>query len=169
MSCVALTADFDVPFESPLLSRPTRKAWAVRQAFDADLTLSDSIRDVERVLKKADFLESLAELLSEASVDNWAGIGSKKADSHAAEMSAILISLLPAQVSIPEPSVSPNGEIVLDWTKGPQQMFSISLKGDDKIAFASFRRGTRFFGSVEFYADALPHELTRELNSWLAD
>jgi hypothetical protein len=86
----------------------------------------------------------------------------------AVAMASIFIDLLPLAVPAPEIAISPAGEVILDWERGPSRLFSIALKGDDKMAFASLNRGERLFGALEFQPDALPGEVVRQLISWLA-
>jgi len=131
-------------------------------------TGSQAIQDIEPELRRARFLEDLAEAAREAKSDGWAGPNSKHVDVAALDMALRFIELLPPEIPAPEPSVSPTGEIILGWERGPFRMFSIALKGDDKLAFAAFNRGQRISGAFEFHMDALPGEVVHQLVSWLS-
>lgn len=165
MTCLALKPGFDVFHESPALS-DSKKRIGLQQLIESS---SRSIAlDIEPQVRRHKFLNELRGAVAEAALNGWAGLGSRRADMSAVAMASVLIDLLPPGVPAPEVSISPNGEVVLDWERGASRLFSIALKGDDKLAFASYNRGERLSGALEFHSDALPGEVVRQLFSWLA-
>ena len=175
MTCIALRNDDNRFFKSPVISLLSNKSWASRNnrsndsALVSELTLetaSESILETTPALLREHFMGSLYEAAHEASGEGWAGAGSKPVEKLAEAMAIRLFDLLPSNIKAPEPSVVLSGEISLDWADGNNRLFTILLKGNDKIAFAAYDRGERIFGSMEFHADALPEKITNELISW---
>ena len=85
---------------------------------------------------KEDALNRLYELAAECAEADWDGYGAEAVSQSAAVRSAHFIRRLPEDLPLPEISVEPDGEIVLDWSPTPTQTFSVSIGTADRMACA---------------------------------
>src|SRR5882724_7111596 len=101
---------------------------------------SSIVRAAERSVAlfgdKAAALSSLRELASECSVDDWDNAGAQAINVDALTCAERLLRALPSSVPIPDCSPEPDGSISLDWSESSHRLFSISVSGSNRLAFA---------------------------------
>lgn len=103
-------------------------------------------------------LKSLLEAYEEASAIGWDGYDARSAQPAAVINAYSFIDALPSNVSMPEVSIDPDGEISFDWIGGARRRFSISLGARNVISYAGLFGSDKVAGSERFQG-ALPRAL----------
>jgi hypothetical protein len=152
-------------------------ACAVPNANAMTYAVSTSARNVDRHIfesraaaensislfgEKSQALSILAEVVEEASKDDWDGYGAYPVCPKGVELAKAFIRALPKGISMPEPCAEPDGEIALEWYGGKNRIFSISFGKEDRLAYASIDgtdrdKGVRRFDGVTISPLFLQH------------
>ena len=103
--------------------------------------------------KFRDALTSLAAVNEEACVDNWDSYGAKPLSGAAATEAKRFLQMWPSSLPFPEIAAEPDGDIALEWIEARRLMFSLSISGNNRIAYAGVfgvneTHGTEYFGDV---------------------
>ena len=108
-------------------------------------------------------LESLLDAYAEASEDNWDGEASAAADPSSFEYANSFLAMLPSATLPPEGSVDPDGEMSLEWYRGPRSVFSISFGRDGTLTYAGLLGASVSHGSKPF-SDSIPQIIATHLD-----
>jgi hypothetical protein len=103
-------------------------------------------------------LKQLFEAYEEAATPGWDGYGARSLHPAAVINAYSFIDALPSNVSMPEVSVHPDGEISFDWFGGARRQFSISLGTRKVLSYAGLFGSDKVTGSERFQG-ALPRTL----------
>jgi len=85
---------------------------------------------------KAAVISELDAIADECRVENWDGEGASPIDPWAVRTAQRLVRVLPEGVPVPECAPEPDGSISLDWIDSLRRVFSISVGGDLRLAYA---------------------------------
>lgn len=116
---------------------------------------------------KAAALSSLRELASECSVGDWDAAGAHAIDLDALACAERFLRALPSSVPMPECSPEPDGSISLDWSESRHRLFSISISGSDRLAFAWLDGSDRGHGVARFDGRVVPERVLFGIRSIL--
>jgi len=99
--------------------------------------------------------------LIESSVVGTAGAQVIPVDSETVNRAIAFARLLPKSLPLPEVAPDPDGEISFDWTGSSGRMFSVSINGMGRLAFAGrFGDKSKIHGTEDF-SGQLPSEVLR--------
>lgn len=112
------------------------------------------------------FYRALAEAVQEAGLVGWDGPGSNAADMGALPRVMDFLEALPDDFPFPDPSVTPSGEILLEWSKSPQLSLAVLFGSVGQIHYASYIRGLKTYGAIDFVGDELLQEFVLVANRW---
>lgn len=115
-------------------SAVSNEAEDVRKA--ARCVISEGERSQALFGGKADLLSELVELKDECAEENWDGNGAHPIDFAAVLQVARFLRALPDRVPLPEISPEPDGSVSLDWIFSRSRLFSVSVSGGNRLAFA---------------------------------
>lgn len=107
----------------------------------------------------------LAEILEEVAVDQPEQIIPSP---DAIQRILDLSDALPKALDAGSASITPSGEILLQWVKGRETAFAIKLGGNGKIYYAGKVPGERLQGAVDFPAGLSSSQLFAAIESWAA-
>ncbi len=108
-------------------------------------------------------LDELYHLYQEYSVENWDGYGAVPISETAYREAETLVRLLPSFVPAPDILPEPDGGIGLDWDKGANFSFTISVTGNHVLAYAGlFGENNETYGTENF-AGNLPKAILDNL------
>lgn len=116
------------------------------------LTKSKEIEEKWKQLSKfSDVLFDLRRIYKECSKENWDGYGAKPLIREAYFEAIRFLNNLPVEISLPEVSPEPTGEIGLEWRKEDHAIFLASFSGKKLITYAGvFGPKTRVHGLEDF-------------------
>ncbi len=112
--------------------------------------------------RKTDVLQSLENLFKECSGEGWDGNEASPITEDAYFEAQRLISNLPINLSMPEVVPEPSGEIGLEWSKGKDRVFIVSLSGKNEIVYAGLFGINKVHG-IEYFGDAIPSTILENL------
>lgn len=98
---------------------------------------------------------ALAHAFSEASAEDWDGMGSAPAEATTYAYAGRFLDSLPSFVPIPDIFVDSDGEICFEWDSGPRQIFTVCIGRDGTLTYAGLYGHNRTHG-VEYLREALP-------------
>ncbi len=124
-----------------------------------------SICDSQRT---RDAVEALETALSEAQLVNWDGHHARAADIGAFIYALEFIAHLPVSTPLPEVAVDADGDIALDWDKGPRQIFSLRVGRDGTLHYAGVVGQSTFHGS-ELLSEGVPSAISAGLDRVLSE
>lgn len=132
---------------------------AVDRGRNVALFLAYSAIDPARDEVRHKLKEELESLCESASTEGWDGEGALPVSPETAQIAAKLIDDLPAAARMPDVSVTPHGEVDLDWHH-EGIMLTVSVGPDGKIAYAGMfdkgRKNTSKVSGVEAWNGKLP-------------
>jgi hypothetical protein len=112
------------------------------------------------------FAGALTEAVRDAGKIGWNGPGSNAVDIGALTRVGDFLNALPEDFPFPDPSVAPSGEILLEWSKSPQLSVAVLVGGVGQIHYASYIRGSKTHGAINFVGDELPPEFVLVATRW---
>jgi len=104
---------------------------------------------------------------AEASVANWDGYGGKSVSQGAHERAKRFIRLLPLDVA-PDVAADPDGELLLEWRRGPNAVLTISIGAGEQLAYAGLFGRNKIHGS-ESFTDEIPKAVRDVLERVLSE
>ena len=107
-------------------------------------------------------LERMAEILVDCSRDDWDGDGAAAASTASFLTAKRFLEALPPSLQSPEVSLDPDGEMVFEWSGGPQHTFSISFGAGGKLSYAGLLAGETTHG-VEDIACGVPRDFAAKI------
>ena len=105
---------------------------------------------------------ALEDTITEFLTDNWDGYGAKALQASSLVNADRFLNILPINTRLPEVSVDPDGEIVLEWYKAPRQVFSISVGTNGELVYAGLF-GSNKTNGTEFFEDEVPKTILDNL------
>ena len=94
----------------------------------------------------------------ECSQADWDGYGAAPANERSVEWARRVLAAIPLRVGIPEIAFEPDGDVGLEWWRGPDRVLSVSVGENGQIRFAARLNGDRITGS-EMFAGGSPRRL----------
>lgn len=134
-------------------------AEALRLADDASAVLATAESSFALFGARAEVLSQLAKVAAGASTEDWDGYGAAPVLDEAIDAAGAFIRALPPHLSMPEPSVDPDGEISLEWIDSKDRMFSISFGVNSRVAYAGIDGTDRWRGIEHFDGQSIPRFL----------
>lgn len=116
-------------------------------------TLGESLREN---------LESLEDVVEEASVPNWDGYDALPVTQLVQYKAEQFLTALPSSIPNPEIGVDPDGEVSFEWYNGPGNIFSVSISGGGKLTYAGIFGLSKVHG-VEYFEDKIPRAILNNL------
>lgn len=121
----------------------------------------DALADIRSEGHRSAFTQ-LVDCLEECSQEGWDGEDAAEVLVQAFSNARHFLTLLPNAYPAPEVAADPDGDVLLDWIVSRQRMFSVSIGGGDRIAFAGLIDGNTIYGS-ERITDRFPPQLAEYL------
>ena len=115
-------------------SAVSSEAKAVRQAVGRLVNATE--RSDALFGAKANAISQVWALTNECFVPGWDGENARPVDPRAAISAEDFIRALPDRVSLPEFAPEPDGSISLDWIQSRSRLFSVSIGGGNRLAYA---------------------------------
>lgn len=111
----------------------------------------------------------LEQACREAAVENWDGYGAVPFNRESCEYVKQVLSALTSGAlrDKPEIRVDPDGEISLNWQRGPRLVFSISVAGDGSLSYAGLFGPNEIYG-VEQFSGTVPKAIAANLERFLS-
>lgn len=112
-------------------------------------------------------LTAIKEVFKDCSEPNWDGYNAIPISYEAYCEAGKLLTLLPLSFPMPEIVPEPTGEIGLEWYKGKQFVFVISVGGNNIITYAGiFGEGNKTHGT-EVFTESIPPTILRNIRRLL--
>jgi len=105
---------------------------------------------------------ALKDTINEFLTDNWDGYGAKALQISSLANADRFLNILPTTTNLPEVSVDPDGEIVLEWYKAPRQVFSMSVGTNGELVYAGLF-GSNKANGTEYFEDEIPKAILDNL------
>lgn len=99
---------------------------------------------------KAQAISGIWQLANDCSVADWDGEGAKPISEAAAAMATDFVSALPDDLPLPEFAPENDGAISLDWIGSRYRVFTLSINGSNRLAYAWLDGADRGHGVVRF-------------------
>lgn len=100
-------------------------------------------------------LEALERAFAHAQEENWDGVGSAAVEPTTFLYATQFLTALPSTTPAPEVAVDSDGELALEWDRGPRSVFSVSVGRDGTLTYAGLFGHTKVHG-VEHLREAVP-------------
>lgn len=115
-------------------SAVSHEAGEIRKA--ARAVISEGERSQALFAGKAALISELVALEAECGEEDWDGHGARPIDFLAVEQVKRFLRTLPDRIPLPEISVEPDGSLSLDWIHSQSRLFSVSVTGRNRLAYA---------------------------------
>lgn len=149
-----------------LLAR-TYNTGAGAEAHTIQEILSDTINHLRKPASWDHVRKAIGEtrlIFENYSTDNWDGYGAAAIKKAASDDAFKFISAFPLTLPMPEISPESDGSIALDWYRGKNWVFSISLDGRGVITYAGlFGKGVKAHGT-EIFSDTIPKDIVNYIS-----
>jgi len=87
---------------------------------------------------------------------NWDGYGAEPVTMNTTAIAYLFLQALPLGSSSPDVGADPDGDITLEWYKGPTHLLSLSIAPDMKVHFAATLGERTAFGAEPFDGTIIP-------------
>jgi hypothetical protein len=144
---------------------PQSMRYSLPRAFPSSGRTPSTIYEARKEVARS-FHSALAEAVREAAHAGWDGHGSNAADVGALTRVMDFLEALPDDFPFPDPSVTPNGDILLEWSKSPQLSLAVLFGSVGQIHYASYIRGLKTYGAFDFVGDELSQEFVVVATRW---
>jgi hypothetical protein len=104
---------------------------------------------------KKDAVDHLYKFYCESREPGWEASGASAVSFEAYSKAEKFIKALPTSFPIPEVAVDPDGEVSLEWYRGPDRVFSVSIGPGDSLSYAGLFGPNKAHGTERFTA-AIP-------------
>lgn len=139
------------------------EAQAVRKA------VTEIAQSTERSMalfgEKAAALSRLTALATECAENGWDGQDAAGIDPIAVRTAERFIRALPEDLPLPEFAPDPDGSISLDWIAARNRLFSLSIGGNDRLAYAWLDGTDRGHGVARFDGQNVPARVVEGIGS----
>lgn len=113
-------------------------------------------------------IRSLQSALSGAQEDGWDGYQAKPADPDAFIYAVQLLDELPTAVPLPDVAVDSDGDIALEWDRGPRKLLSLRVSRDGTIYYAGLLGYATFHGSEQL-REGIPSAISKGIERVLSE
>jgi len=128
-------------------AKVTRDRLNIDHAFEQSQSLFGSKRQT---------LSELWMLADACRQKNWDGEGALPVEPMAVRMAEQFIRVLPEEIPAPEFTPEPDGSVGLDWSTGPNRVFSISFGSSHRLAYAWLNGTDRGHAVARFDGETVP-------------
>jgi len=104
-------------------------------------------------------LSALKTLANDCTPNNWDGNGAEAINPHAVTNAENFLRALPENFPLPEFAVEPDGNVSLDWIRSRDCLFSLSVGGNQRLAFAWLEGTDRGHAVVRFDGQQVPNRI----------
>lgn len=139
------------------------EARAVRKA--ATEVAQSTERSMALFGEKAAALSQLAALAIECAENGWDGDAAVGIDPIAVRAAERFIRALPEDRPLPEFAPDPDGSISLDWIAARNRLFSLSIGGNDRLAYAWLDGTDKGHGVARFDGQNVPPRVLEGIES----
>lgn len=105
----------------------------------------------------------LAQVYCETCHPNWDGEGAAPVSRQCYNKASAFLASLPAGVPDPDIAADPDGEVSFTWSRGPLQIFSVSVAPTGRLSYAGLYGGNSAHGTEYLVGDALPAVVPKNL------
>jgi len=135
-------------------SAVSNEADEIRKA--AREVVSESERSQALFAGKADLISQLVALEDECAEEGWDGNGAHPIDFLAVDQVKRFLRALPDRVPLPEISPEPDGSVSLDWIHSQGRLFSVSVTGSNRLAYAWLDGTDSGYAVARFDGQSIP-------------
>lgn len=126
-----------------------KQAEELQNTFAQSLTIGKHVKET---------LRSLAKAIEECSIEGWDGYGGKAIDELSCVRAISFSQMLPMHLPVPEIYIDSDGEVTFEWYLGPRKVFSVTVRGNDELAYAGLFGANKTYGT-ECLDDELPETI----------
>ena len=101
---------------------------------------------------------ALLEAFRDCSEPDWDGYGAAPASAMSTEWARKVLEALPNCLGVPEVAFEPDGDVGIEWWRGPDRVLSVSVGRNGELRYAARLNAARVIGT-EVFADGLPKRL----------
>jgi hypothetical protein len=112
-------------------------------------------------------IEALMGAIAEAREVGWDGYAAKPANPDSVGAAVRFLGHLPIDTPLPEVSVDVDGDIALEWERGPSQVFSVRASRDGTLFYSGLVGSSTFHGS-EPLRESIPGAVARGIDRALS-
>lgn len=134
----------------------SRKAAEVANSFEQSQALFG---------EKSAAISQLITLANECADQDWDGYNACAIDPQAVLVAENFIRALPRGVALPEFAPEPDGSVSLDWIHSRSRLFSMSVGGSDRLAFAWLDGTDKGHGVAFFDGGMIPLRILEGINA----
>jgi hypothetical protein len=98
---------------------------------------------------------ALHELLEIGLKDNWDGDDAKRINRSAYNNARAFVKQLPMAAASPDVSLTPDGDVSIEWVGGKDKRFGVTVK-QDKLIYSGIFGDSRIKGSEPYHGDGMP-------------
>jgi hypothetical protein len=117
--------------------------------------------------EKAAAISQLMALANDCAEQGWNGNAARALDAEALRNAMNFVRALPGNVPMPECAPEPDGSISLDWIQSRHRLFSLSVGGSNRLAFAWLDGADRGHGVARFDGLSVPLRVLAVIQSIL--
>ena len=108
----------------------------------------------------------LDEIFQKANIPNWDGYNAQPISKGTLNKAQEFLRALPSSTPSPEVGVDPDGDISFDWDDGRGNIFSLSINGSGRLAYAGIFGENGVHGDEQF-VDVVPASILEHLRRLL--
>lgn len=112
-------------------------------------------------------LGALETLYKEAAAENWDGEGGRPMQASTYALSREFLQVMPRNVSAPELSVYPRGEVAFEWIVDPSHVLTVILTPDGVLHYAGLFGSSKVYGT-EVFSHGVPEAIENSISRLLA-
>lgn len=117
---------------------------------------------------KAATISRLETLAAECAEPGWDGGDAAAIDPMIVDLAARFVRALPDGLPLPECAPEPDGAISLDWIQSRGRLFSLSIGGGDRLAYAWLDGADKGHGVARFDGQNVPPRVLEGIRSIMA-
>ena len=124
--------------------------------------LQKETRDIERRLRQSfrigmgSVILSLEKAMQQFGQPNWDGYNALPVSEETHWAAERFLRQLPLNVPLPTVGAEPDGDLTLEWYRGPYRTLSVSINAHGAIHFSALLGQTESCGTIEFSDDVSP-------------
>jgi hypothetical protein len=123
------------------------------------------IETVSRSAEKAAAFAALQKLSMECAEDDWDGHGAKRLKPTVIQTAIDFIHALPDTIPLPEFAPEPDGALSLDWIASQTRLFSVSIDGSNRLAYAWLEGDDKGHGVAHFNRTTIPRRVLEGISA----
>lgn len=115
--------------------------------------------------KKAAAISRLREIADDCAKSDWDGNGAEAVNPIALQNAERFLKVLPESFPLPEFAIEPDGGISLDWIKSRNNLFSLSVGGNNRLAFAWLDGADKGHAVARFNGHQVPSHILEGISA----